>query len=551
MTKFVTFLAKTYKIWIVVVAAVVFFLGYNAYLVDYSLLNLKVVLDKTGDIKTLDDARKLAEALDYSILTEVGASELQTATISRIELAKDILANIRNTDQIKDVKFLIDSVITKKEQKRSPVLTALDNVGKIFSPLGAKFSKAKLESQARYLEKYVGTLQDKNKLQEEYYKLANVYTKLANFAKAKQAFEKVVELDPDSALGKKSQFNLAWNEKYRGNLDEAIKQFDVLSKASDETLSGFSQYQVADSYKKKGEYEKAAGLFTQIAKKYPRQEFAQLAGFQAGYINLYDLSDFERAKKVFNEAKELFQGSDVVRQIESQTLGNIGAMYRKKGYGLLEEGQMLLLAEMYKRADEFFDKGLEILPRDAYSIMGKGLSYLWSGDPDKALSYGERAVTLAPKEAAISVNLGCIYIDLDMTDKAVKEFKRGLTYNRKYALLHYDLGYALSRAGKASEAIKEYRQAVILDPKFAYAYNNLGYNDWGLRKYANALDAFRKAVKLLPKFERAQYNLGMAYMIIGSYREAKKAFEGISAGSPLYGSAMANMKAIEKKLAPK
>lgn len=548
----IKFLNKTYKVWIVIIAAVIFFLGYNAYLVDYSLLNLKIVLSKTGDIKTIEDARKLAAALDYSILTEVSSPELQSSNISSLELAKDILSNLKDENQLKDVKFILSATIKKKEAKRPAILVALDNIGRIFTPAGAKFSKAKLEAQVKYLKEYIKTLEEKTKLQEAYYELANVYTKLLQFDKAKEAYRALIDLDPNTALARKSQFNLAWNEKFQGNFDEAIKEFDNLYQTSeDDGIKAFSEYQLADSLKKKGEYEKAAEMFQGISRKYPREEFAQLASFQAGYINLYDLSDYEKARQVFEEAKMLFQGTDIVRQIEKVTMDNIVEEYRKKGFNLLKEGQLLLSNELFEKANKNFDKGLEIRPEDGISFIGKALAYLWLKDSDKAQSFTESALEIAPKEETVVVNAGYIYSHLNLTAKAIKEYKRYLSLNRKSILAHFNLGYLLAAQGKLSEAVKEFKQSTKIDPKFVYAYNNLGVAYWQLHKYAYAIDALRKAVKIQPQFERAQFNMGMAYLAIGSYGEAQKALQKVSESSSEYGQAIYNLRQIEKKTQPK
>jgi len=544
----IKFLAKTYKVWVVIAAAVIFFLGYNAYLVDYSLLNLKIVLDKTADIKTITDAKRLASVLDYSILTEVGSSELQSSNISRIELAKDMLANLKDVNQLKDVKFFLAAAIKEKEEKKPAILVAMNNIGRIFAPLGAKFSEAKLESRATYLRNYIRTLEDKTKQQEAYYELANVYTKLLQFDKAKEAFKAAIALDPGTILAQKCSFNLAWNEKYRGNFDEAAKQFESLSRESaNKEIKSFSEYQLADSLKKKGEYEKAAEIFQGIGKKYPREEFAQLATFQSGYINLYDITDLENAKKVFEEAKALFGDTSIVRQVEKEAFSNITKEYVKKGFGLLKEGQILLATEFYDKADFNFNKGLEVRPNEGVAYIGKALGYLWKGDGDKAIIFGERAVKLAPKEEIVSVNLGYIYTALNYPHKAIKEYKRYLAYNRRSVLVHYNLGYCYAISGNILGAVREFRQATEIGPGYAYAYNNLGWGYWQLRKYANAIDAFRRAVKLQPQFERAQFNLGQLYMVIGSYGEAKKAFESISATSPEYGQAIIHLREIENK----
>lgn len=544
----IRFLAKTYKVWVVIIAALIFFLGYNAYLVDYSLLNLKIVLDKTTDIKTINDAKKLASVLDYSILTEVGSAELQSSNISKIELAKDILANLKDGDQLKDVKFLLASAIEEKEKKKPAIVVALNNIGRVFAPLGAKFSEAKLESRANYLNNYIRTQEDREKIQEAYYELANVYTKLKQFDKAQDAFQEAIKSAPETKLAQKSRFNLAWNEKFRGNLDEAAKQFESLSlESKNEEIRSFSEYQLADSLRKKGEYDKAAEIFQKIGKKYPREEFAQLATFQAGYINLYNISDLEKAKQVFEEARALFGDTDVVRHIEKEAFFNISTEYFKKGYGLLKEGQNLLKNEYYDKANLHFDKGLEIKPEEGIAYIGKAIAYLWLGDKDKAVIFGEHAVELSPKNEMVSVNMGYIYIDVNAPHKAIREYRRYLSHNRKSAFVHYNLGYSYALSNKVLAAVQEFRETTKIDPNNAYAYNNLGWGYWQLRKYANAIDAFRKAIKIEPQFERAQFNLGQVYMVIGSYGDAKKAFEAISATSPEYGQAQVYLREVEKK----
>jgi len=559
--RFLKFLAKTYKVWIVVVAAVVFFLGYNAYLVDYSLVNIKIVLDKAGDIKTIDDAKRLAKILDYSVLTEVSAPQLKAADVSKLELAKDILSglefsedilsNVKDKEQIRDVKFLLEGVVAKKEQKRPVVMVALSNfIGRLFNPMGAKFSKAKLESEAKYLSKYIATLTDKIQIQRAYFELGTVYTKLKDFTKAREAFQEAAEVDPATGLAKKSLFNIAWNEKYRGNYEEALKQFDVLAKSEDKELSSYSEYQIADCFKKKGELEKAEGLFREIGRKYPREEFAQLATFQAGYINLYDLSDLEKAKKVFEEAKALFQDSAVVRQIEKVTFRNIGWEYLKKGYNSLREGRTLLSEPMFKEADKYFDKGLEVRADDGVAYVGKAIAYLWLKDEDKARTFAERAVKLSPRIEMVSVNAGYVYYHLKLPKEAIKECERYLSINRNSLLVNYNLGYVLTDENQTLKALLAFRRATKIDPDFAFAHNNLGWCYWKLRKYANALQEFRKAVKIKPQFERAQFNLGQVYMVLGSYGEAKKAFEKISETSPEYGQAIYNLRQIEKKTQP-
>ena len=317
--------------------------------------------------------------------------------------------------------------------------------------------------------------------------------------------------------------------------------------SGDEGIKSFSEYQLADSLKKKGEYEKSAEIFRRVGKKYPREEFAQLATFQAGYINLYDLADYDKAMEIFQEAKALFKGSRIVSHIEKVTMDNIVREFRKKGFRLIQEGRLLLSSSLYERANGYFDKGLEIVPQDGISYIGKALAYLFLKDKEKALSFGERALELAPNTGIVVNNLGYIYTDLGMPYKSIKLYRKYLAFDRKNQLIHYNLGYDYAISGQFTAAVKELNMAIKLNPEYAHAYNNLGWCFWQLRKFSKSVEAFKKAVKLQPKFERAQFNLGQAYMILGAYGEAKKAFESISEASAEYGQARRYLQDLSQR----
>jgi len=86
--RIVSFIKKSHTVLIVILAAVIFFLGYNTYLVDYSLANLKTTLIKVDSAGNLDDAKKLISLLDDSLLQEVVSRESEIENLSYIELAK-------------------------------------------------------------------------------------------------------------------------------------------------------------------------------------------------------------------------------------------------------------------------------------------------------------------------------------------------------------------------------------------------------------------------------------------------------------------------------
>jgi tetratricopeptide (TPR) repeat protein len=308
---------KGYNLLLVLAFLIMFFLGYNLCMVDYSPVNLRLVLNKVNYIKTPEEAKKLASVLDYSLFNEVASRTLQDLNIAKIELAKDILSKSRDVNRLKDVKFCLQEVIKQKEGERKPaILITLDMVSSIITPGANKVSKAKLAGQARRLRKRISNLGERDKLQNAYYLLANTYTLLSEFEKAKEAYQKAIALNPDSYLAAKSRFNLAWNEKNWGDPEKAIKEFEETRHARHGTssLEAFSKYQIGEAYKKKGDYEKAVSIYEESEAKHKR--LAQIASLQAGITLLYDLKQPEKAREVFEKAKTRFRGTDLASHIE-------------------------------------------------------------------------------------------------------------------------------------------------------------------------------------------------------------------------------------------
>ncbi len=524
----ISFLKKTYKVLIVIFAAIIFFLGYNTYLVDRSLANLKITLGKVSDAKTLQDAQRLAAALDYSLITEVTDRQLKASNIARIEMAKDILSSPQDMSQLKDAQFAIQEVIKQKESQRPAILVALDKIGGIFAPAAAKISEAQLEEQAKYLQERIKALKDKDRLQEAYYDLANIYTKIPDFARAKEAYLKAIDLNTSSKLARKCRFILAWNEKRQGNFEKALKDFESLSQAAGEDkLAMLSKYQMADTYRKKGDYQKAAEIYQEVGAEGQDKDLASLAEFRAGYTYLYDLKDYEKARQIFDKVKDEFKGTSISGHIKDTAMPSLLAQYCKEGFILLKQGYESSNLEKYKEAQRYFDQALQAEPDNGTAYTGKALASLWLNDREKAIEFARRAVELAPNKEITSVNLGFIYLRLGLVDEAIKEYQRFIATNPFTANGYYNLGYAYIVQNKLNEAVVAFHQAGKINPKLAYAYNNKGWCLWKLGRYAEAVEAFQSAIVSKPDFVDARFNLGAVYRMLGRYRDAKTNFSDI------------------------
>lgn len=579
------------------VITIIFASSYNTYLLDRSLSNLGFILNRIENIKNLKDAKRLkriwslyffmetascespvsdivkaklevakdilikpkgmsrleknaqrlAAALQYSLLKEISNGKFPNTNLLMIEMVKDILIKLKAMSQVEDVKFILKEIIKQKEKKRPAMLLAVDRINSLFLSRLTMIPKRKLEKQLKILQERRILAKDLTSLQDIYYALGNTYAWLSEFREAKKAYRKATDLNPESDLAKKAQFNLAWNEKFCGNLDEAIKEFAALyQRATQEEVIIFSQYQIADALSKKGDYDRAITIYQEIVAKQPPRDLVQLTYLQLGYNYLYNLKDYDKARKTLEEAKKLFKGFSIATHIENKMIPNLTVEYHKEGFRLLSEGYKFSLPEKYKEAEKFFDKALEINPRDGISYSGKALVSLWLKEPDEALRLAREGVKLSPSDEITSVNLGYIYLQLNLVDEAIIEYKRFIAINPFTPRGYYNLGYAYAIQNRFAEAVFAFRQATQIDPKFSYAFNNWGLCLWRMKKYREAIEVFEKAVNIDSNFLDALFNLGWVYKIVGRYKEARDKFERILEVNPTYADAQSQLKEIER-----
>jgi tetratricopeptide (TPR) repeat protein len=577
---FLDFLKKNYKLFIVLSAVMLFFWVYNTYLVDRSLLNLRFILEKVTAMKeNLDDARKITMILEAMRIkemvlqgeVEVKAEDLEAAekvlaeaqempqlkqetqqlrdalryAVAKqeptdrgkimIDMITDVLSKPQSVSQLEDAKFALKEMIGDQEQKRPAVLALIDRVAAAVLPKRPGISRQGLEREASLLQRRLRSIGDKDKLQEAFYKLANILTQLGQIKNATAFYRQAVALQPDSPLAEKAKFNLAWNEKTTGNLEGALKGFQALTEdTSDPELKIFLRFQTADILRKQARYPEAISNLEKIVEQEPSVDLAQLSNYLVGQIYLYDLGDTEKAKEEFKKTKEINQASEFAQYVDKQTDPAIAEQYLVIGFNLLKQAYFMSMPEKYSEALKNFDRALAIDPKDALSYAGKSLIYLWLGEREKALETSKKSVRLMPNNEVVSVNLAYVYIELGMIDEAIAELKRLVALKPKTWQAYYNLGFAYIVKNEFAEAANAFEQSGKANPYSARILNNQGWCMWKLGKYAEAIHLFERALFAEPQFQDALFNLGLIYKASGKYSEAKAKLDELLRIAPGY-----------------
>ncbi|MDD5495878.1 MAG: tetratricopeptide repeat protein [Candidatus Omnitrophica bacterium] len=523
-----TFIKKTYKILLVFILVGLFFVIYNTYLVDRSVVNLKVALDRAAEARTIEDFEKIRPLLKVVILKEISKRMLSGETLMSMEMAENLTTDAKSKKQVDDVKFYLESVVNEKTKERGPFLSFLDAFfARIFRPL-IEISKSELKGKERDISGKLGSIKDPKTLQAAYYELGNIYVELSDIAKAEAAFNKAIEIDVQSPIAVRSKFNLAWAYKSAQKYDEAISTFkDLIEKYPESELATVSEYQVADTFYKKGEYKKARDAYVSLVERHPKSAIADLALAQAGYISYYNLNDMESALKYFSMLEVNFQVAPITRHAKMKIRRAMSENLRIEGYKLLTE-------KRFEDAIATFEKAIEIAPMDSSSLSGMGLGYYELKKDmdalDKAVRATKASFELKYDEIGLTNSL-YIYLHTGKDQEAIEIGERVVKARKQISLpeFYYNLGHAYLVRKRWGKAIRQFNKVIKINPDFAYAYNSLGYIFWAKGNYPAAIRKFKEAAAKNPDYMEPHFNMGLAYYYLNqledAYGEFKKALE--------------------------
>jgi Flp pilus assembly protein TadD len=159
---------------------------------------------------------------------------------------------------------------------------------------------------------------------------------------------------------------------------------------------------------------------------------------------------------------------------------------------------------------------LQTVPHSAAVDRLLALSYLGSGDPEKAAEVLRQHLTDAESHYYLGIALG----QQGQVATAMREFKTAVAMKPDFGAAHESLGVAYRRQGDGAAALREFQLAARWMPKNAVTLCDLGVALKEAGKLPEAEQALRSALALKPDFERARYTLGIVLRLRGETRDA-------------------------------
>jgi len=214
-----------------------------------------------------------------------------------------------------------DALIGFKQFVGSSKSTSLKEYGNIDYNLAYTYFKLKNYPKAiDYMNQFISNRRDdKVRLNDAYLRLGDAYFVSSNYSSAINAYNEAVnlnEIESDYAF-----FQKALSAGYAGQSSTKISDLNsFISEYPRSPLRDDALYELANSYVKKGENERAMRLYDQLNSEYKRSSFVPKSLLRQGLV-YYNDSDNERALGKFKKVASEFPGTpEAVQSVSTARL---------------------------------------------------------------------------------------------------------------------------------------------------------------------------------------------------------------------------------------
>lgn len=170
------------------------------------------------------------------------------------------------------------------------------------------------------------------------------------------------------------------------------------------------------------------------------------------------------------------------------------APFVERGYH--NRGLAYLQAKRYPEALRDFNRALEIEPRDADALLGRGTLFARTGSFDRALADLGRAIEIDPGYAEAYAKRCFAKMLLDQPRDALPDCEKAVALDPRHRDAHTNLGVVYAALRRAADAEASYRRALAIDALDGEANYNYGVllamrdrRDEARRHLATACDA--------------------------------------------------------------
>ena len=167
------------------------------------------------------------------------------------------------------------------------------------------------------------------------------------------------------------------------------------------------------------------------------------------------------------EAQKYSEAIDYYNRAIELDPKNSGA-YDNRGNSYRDQGNWI-------QAIQDYDKAIELNPQNSWAYANRGFTYYLQGNFEKALSDCSKAIEIYPKNAWAYITCGNIYKAQGKINQTMTSFNKAIDLNPKDSGAYENRGNSYRDQGNWIQAIKDYDKAIELNPQNSWAYANRGF----------------------------------------------------------------------------
>ena len=364
----------------------------------------------------------------------------------------------------------------------------------IFAYTSRAITYLNLQDTVKAINDYTAAIKASPETESLYEKRAQVYYEQDKYDLADADYRKMIELKPGDVMG---YMGLGRNANEQKRWNDAIKQFDYVTKLASEYSSGYSFR--AESYIGLEKWNEATDdIVKALSLDWDRKaHYLALTLKEPAFTMLVSKMKIQSAKSP-NEATWPFyiatlyeQTTDYKKAIEYYTIANNKNMSEK----------------MYQN-----------ISKCHYKL----------GNYDEALTNINQALNMDSTNVSFLAQKADICYENGDAKAAVAEWDKVLTMQPEYGYGYYRRGWYKELSGDLDGGLEDLSMSIVLEPDESYFYGTRGdlYTKLGKRDLADA--DFKKVIEIEDtpeKYECIQY----AYQGLGQYDKAREAMDMIIA----------------------
>lgn len=323
---------------------------------------------------------------------------------------------------------------------------------------------------------------------------AQIYYEQGKYDLADADYRKMTELKPGDVMG---YMGLGRNANMQKRWDEAIKQFDYVTKLASEYSSGYSFR--AESYNGLEKWNEATDdIVKALSIDWDRKaHYLAVTATEPAFTILVAKLKVQSAKAP-NEATWPYI---------------IATMYEQ--------------AKDYKKAIEYYTTANG---KDTSEKIYQKISqcHYKLANYEEALANINQALNMDSTDLNFLAQKANIYYESGDAKAAVKEWDKVLAAQPEYGFGYYRRGWFKELSGDLEGGLEDLTMAIVLDPKESYLYETRGDLYMKLGKKSLAEADFKKTIELEDTPDKYDY-IQYAYQGLGQYDKAREAMDIIIA----------------------